>query len=211
MLSASDTGEGMDAQTQAQPVRAFLHDKEEGKGTGLGLATVFGIVSQSGGHVSVYSEPGVGTTFRTYFPRVQDALSRPTEALPGTLLPQGTETILLVEDSNSLRVMIREILEGAGYTVLEFSDPELALAKVSTMEAPVSIMVTDVVMPRLSGPDLARAVRKARPEVKLLFMSGYSDEAMGLHGMLDADTRFIQKPFTADALLRKVRETLDER
>jgi DNA-binding NtrC family response regulator len=128
------------------------------------------------------------------------------EGLP----PGGSETILLVEDAESLRVMIREMLEGAGYTVLESSDPEEALRRVDTVGAPVRLLLTDVVMPRMSGPDLAKSVRLVRPEIKVLFMSGYTDEAMSLHGALAAGIQFIQKPFLADALLRKVREALDE-
>ena len=210
MLAVSDTGVGMDAHTQAHIFEPFFTTKEEGKGTGLGLATVFGIVQQSGGSVSVYSQLGMGTTCKVYFPRVEDELSRPSQAPPDAPPTRGTETILLVEDADSLRVMIREILEGVGYTVLESSDPEDALRRVSTLDAPVRLLLTDVVMPRMSGPDLARSVQIARPEIKVLFMSGYTDEAMGLHGVLDAGTRFIQKPFTANALFRKVREALDD-
>jgi len=210
MLAVSDTGVGMDAQTQAHIFEPFFTTKEAGKGTGLGLATVFGIVQQSGGSISVASRLGVGTTIEIYFPRVEDDLPRPPLPTPGAPLPRGTETVLLVEDADPLREMIREILEGAGYTVLECSDPEEALREVSTLNAQVRLMLTDVVMPRLSGPELARSVQIARPEIKVLFMSGYTDEAMGLHGVLAAGTRFIQKPFTADALIRKVREALDE-
>ena len=209
MLSVSDNGEGMDARTQAHIFEPFFTTKQ-GKGTGLGLATVFGIVQQSGGSISVDSRLGVGTTCKIYFPRVEEELSRPPQAAPGAPLPGGTETVLLVEDADPLRVMIREILEGAGYTVLESSDPVEALSRVRSLDAPVGLMLTDVVMPRMSGPDLAKSVRIARPEIKVLFMSGYTDEAMGLHGVLDAGTRFIQKPFATDALLRKVREALDE-
>ena len=210
MLAVSDTGVGMDAQTQAHIFEPFFTTKEQGKGTGLGLATVFGIVQQSGGSISIDSRLGLGTTCRIYFPRVQDDLPRPPPAPPGAPLPRGTETVLLVEDADPLRVMIHEILDEAGYTVLECADPEEALRRVSTLDASVRLMLTDVVMPGLSGPDLAKRVRIARPEIKVLFMSGYTDEAMGLHGVLAAGTQFIQKPFTADALIRKVREALDE-
>jgi DNA-binding NtrC family response regulator len=171
---------------------------------------VFGVVQQSGGSISVDSGLGLGTTYRIYFPRVDDERSRPSPEPPGAPTPRGSETILLVEDAEPLRVMIREILEDAGYTVVECSDPEDALRRVSTLDASVRLMLTDVVMPRMSGPDLARSVRIARPEIKVLFMSGYTDDAMGVHGVLDAGTRFIQKPFTADALFRKVREAIDE-
>jgi len=210
MLAVSDTGVGMDAQTQAHIFEPFFTTKEQGKGTGLGLATVFGIVQQSGGSISVDSRLGLGTTCTIYFPRVEDELSGSPPAPPGAPPPEGTETVLLVEDADPLRVMIREILEAAGYTVLECADPEEALRRVTARDAPVRLLLTDVVMPRLSGPDLAKSVRIARPEIKVLFMSGYTDDAMGLHGVLGAGTQFIQKPFTADALIRKVREALDE-
>jgi two-component system cell cycle sensor histidine kinase/response regulator CckA len=210
MLSVRDTGEGMDARTRAHIFEPFFTTREEGKGTGLGLATVFGIVHQSGGSISVDTRPGLGTTFEIYFPRVEDDLSRASPAFTGAPGPQGTETVLLVEDVDSLRAMIREILESAGYTVVECSGPEEALLRVSTSDAPVRLLLTDVVMPGMSGLALARSVRIARPEIKVLFMSGYTDDALGLQGDLGAGSRFIQKPFAVDALLRKVREVLDE-
>ena len=209
MLAVSDTGVGMTAQTQAHIFEPFFTTKEMGSGTGLGLATVIGIVQQSGGSITVDSQLGRGTTCRIYFPRVEEGLS---DAVPGPLgapLARGSETILLVEDADPLRAMIREMLEAAGYTVLEYADPEAALHRVTTLDAPVGLLLTDVVMPRLSGPDLARGVRTTRPEINVLFMSGFTDEAMGLQGLLGPGTQFIQKPFTADALLAKVREALD--
>jgi two-component system, cell cycle sensor histidine kinase and response regulator CckA len=210
MLAVTDTGEGMDAPTLARIFEPFFTTKEVGKGTGLGLATVFGIVRQSGGSIEVESRPGDGTTFTIYFPRVEEDLSHPSPVAPVAPPPQGTETILLVEDAHQLREMIREILEGAGYTVLAASDPEDALFMIATSEAPVRLVLTDVVMPRMSGPDLARSIRIAKPEVRVLFMSGYTNDAMGRHGVLAAGVQFIQKPFAADALLRKVREAIDE-
>jgi PAS domain S-box-containing protein len=209
MLAVSDTGVGMDAQTEAHIFEPFFTTKEKGNASGLGLATVFGIVQQSDGSISVSSRLGVGTTCTIYFPRVEDDLWRPFHDEPAAA-PRSTETILLVEDADPLREMIHEILEAAGYTVIPFSDPEEALRAVSTEDAPVRLMLTDVVMPRMRGPDLARSVRIARPEIRVLFMSGYTDEALGLHGVLGAGTQFIQKPFTADALLAKVRTALDE-
>ncbi len=210
MLSVRDTGEGMSAQTQAHIFEPFFTTKEEGKGTGLGLATVFGIIQQSGASVSVHSRLGVGTSCTIYFPRVAEAASRPPVPPLGAPPPGGSETILLVEDAASLRVMVREILESAGYTVLEASDAEEALLKISAFASSVPLMLTDVVMPKMSGPDLAQSVRIARPGIKVLFMSGYTDEARGLHHALNAGTRFIQKPFTIDALCHKVREAIDE-
>ncbi|HVR69264.1 MAG TPA: ATP-binding protein [Vicinamibacteria bacterium] len=209
MLAVSDTGVGMDASTLAHIFEPFFSTKAEGQGTGLGLATAFGIVQQSGGIIGVDSRPGLGTTCRIHFPRVEDDPPHPPPVVPDTPLPLGAETVLLVEDTEPLRVMIREILEEEGYTVLDFSDPEEALRSVSTSDAPVHLMLTDVVMPGLSGPDLAGKVRLARPEIKVLFMSGYTDEAMGLHGVLGAGTQFIQKPFATLALIRKVRAALD--
>ena len=210
MLSVRDTGEGMSAETQAHIFEPFFTTKEEGKGTGLGLASVLGIVQQSGASIGVHSRLGVGTSCTIYFPRVEEALSRPPAPPPGAPPLRGSETILLVEDAASLRVMIREILEGAGYTVLESSDAEEALLKLNSFDSPVHLMLTDVVMPKMSGPDLAKRVRIAWPGIKVLFMSGYTDEAMDRHGVLGAGTRFIQKPFAADALFQKVREILDE-
>jgi hypothetical protein len=206
MLSVSDTGEGMDALTRAHIFEPFFTTKEAGKGTGLGLATVFGIVQQSGGSIGVDSKPGAGTTFRIYFPRVEDGVPQAPQALPGAAPPGGTETILLVEDEEPLRVMVHEILETAGYTVIECPDGADALRRAT---GSVRLLLTDVVMPHMSGPDLARSILAARPDIKVLFMSGYTDEAMGLHGVLAAGTRFIQKPFPADALLLKIREALD--
>jgi PAS domain S-box-containing protein len=210
LLSVVDSGAGMDAQTRAHIFEPFFTTKEEGKGTGLGLATVFGIVQQSGGHISVDSRPGRGTTFKIYFPQVDDALMRPSPAPTMASPAAGGETILLVEDADPLREMIREILESAGYNVIESSDPEEVSRGLRTLDASVRLLLTDVVMPRMSGPDLAKIVLIARPAIKVIFMSGYTAEAMGLHGVLGADTRFIQKPFAPDALLAKVREALDE-
>jgi CheY-like chemotaxis protein len=210
MLAVGDTGEGMDDQTQAHMFEPFFTTKEMGKGTGLGLATVLGIVQQSGGSISVHSRPGAGTTFKVYFPEVEGDLSRRSEASPSIPPPRGNETILLVEDEESLRPLIREILESAGYQVVEASGSEEALLRLGNPDVPVHLMLTDVVMPGMSGPDLAHRIRASRPELRVLFMSGYINETMGLHGVLGAGTQFISKPFTADALLRKLREALDD-
>ena len=209
LLSVSDTGEGMSAETQSHIFEPFFTTKAEGKGTGLGLATVFGIVEQSRARIKVSSRLGTGTTIKIYFPVVQGApavAAPPPEA--GTP-PRGSETILLVEDADSLRVIVREVLEDAGYRVIDSADPEEALLRISALAAPIHLLLTDVVMPRMSGPDLSRAVRIARPEVKVLFMSGYTGDAMDLHGVLAEGTQFIQKPFTPAALATKVRAALD--
>jgi PAS domain S-box-containing protein len=209
MLAVRDTGVGMDAETQAHIFEPFFTTKEMGQGTGLGLATVFGIVHQSGGSITVDSRLGVGTSCTIYFPRVGDDLSRPVPAPAGDSA-RGSEAVILVEDSDPLREMVREILEAAGYTVLAFSDAEEALGEIDNEGVTVRLLLTDVVMPGMSGPALARSVRMARPEVKVLFMSGYTDEAVGLQGVLGEGAQFIQKPFSADGLLGQVRAVLDE-
>jgi hypothetical protein len=207
-LAVSDTGHGMDGEIQSHIFEPFFTTKEEGKGTGLGLATVFGIVKQSGGHISVYSEVGLGSTFKVYLPRVDEERAvEPPERDKAPL--RGNETILLVEDAEALRVMVREILEGAGYTVVECTGAQEAISRMASEAGRPRLLLTDVIMPKMSGPDLARALCAVRPELGVLFMSGYTDEAIEGRGVLNAGALFIQKPFTADALLRKVRAALD--
>jgi hypothetical protein len=210
MLAVSDAGHGMDAETVSRVFEPFFTTKGEGKGTGLGLATVFGIAKQSGGHVSVYSEPGRGTTFRVYLPRV-DARDADGEAPTEVSAPPiGTETVLLVEDSDSLRPMIHEILAAAGYDVLDSADPLEAVGRAGAHHGSLDLVLTDVIMPGMSGPDLVRAVQATRPSVKVLFMSGYTSDAIGRQGVLDPGVRLLQKPFTTDALLASVRSALDQ-
>jgi two-component system, cell cycle sensor histidine kinase and response regulator CckA len=207
-IAVSDTGEGMSAETQSHIFEPFFTTKADGRGTGLGLATVFGIVKQSGGHVSVYSELGKGSTFRVYLPRTDEAAT-PEVAGPAADLT-GHETILLVEDAETLRVMTREILEGAGYAVIEAASPAAVLAQLGNLGA-VNVLLTDVVLPGMSGPDLAKDLRRTRPDLKIVFMSGYTEQAVGNHGVFDPEAQFLQKPFTTDSLLRKVRAVLDAR
>ena len=210
MLAVSDTGHGIDAETLSKVFEPFFTTKGEGKGTGLGLATVFGIAKQSGGHVSVYSEPGRGTTFRVYLPRMDAVDSGREAAAPATAPPVGTETVLLVEDSDSLRPMIHEILAAAGYDVLDSADPLEAVGRARSHGGPLDLVLTDVIMPNMSGPDLVRAVQATRPEIKVLFMSGYTNDAIGRQGVLDPGVHLLQKPFTTDALLASVRSALDQ-
>jgi PAS domain S-box-containing protein len=208
LLAVSDTGEGMDAETLSHVFEPFFTTKAEGKGTGLGLSTVFGIAKQSGGHVSVYSEPGRGTTFRVYLPRI-DAEAGSQAAASSAPPPRGSETVLLVEDAEALRPMIHEILESAGYSVLESSDPQEAVLRAATHDGPLDLVLTDVVMPHMSGPDLVKLVQENRPSVKVLFMSGYTNDAIGKQGVIAPGVNVLQKPFSSEGLLNSVRAALD--
>jgi signal transduction histidine kinase len=207
MVAVSDTGVGMDQATQAQIFEPFFTTKEPGKGTGLGLSTVYGIIKQSGGHIWVYSEPGRGTTFKVYFPRVTEALAVAPPEPVGTT-GRGWETILLVEDDEGVRELAQEILEAEGYTVLVASGPNEALGAVARHDETIHLLVTDVVMPQMSGPELVERLRAVRPDIHVLYMSGYADTAIVQHGVLDAGLPFLQKPFTPSVLSRKVREAL---
>jgi two-component system, cell cycle sensor histidine kinase and response regulator CckA len=207
MLSVSDTGHGMDRKTMSRIFEPFFTTKEEGKGTGLGLATVYGIVRQSGGTVNVYSEPGQGTTFKIYLPRV-DGPAAPAAPAARAEAPGGSETLLLVEDAEPLRLLIRELLENAGYVVVDADAPDKALSLVEAMPGAIDVVLTDMVMPRMSGQDFAGRLRVLKPEARIVFMSGYSDRAIGDQA-LEPGALFLQKPFTMDALMRIIREALD--
>jgi PAS domain S-box-containing protein len=208
MLAVSDTGMGMDAETKDHIFEPFFTTKEKGKGTGLGLSTIYGIVKQSGGNIWVYSEPGHGTTFKVYLPMVEDVVS--TE--PNMIAPdvaRGTETILMVEDETTLRELIHQVLEEEGYTMLVTSNGREALSICEQHEGKIDLLITDVVMPEISGRELAERITHDCPKMKVLFMSGYTDDAIIRHGVLEEGAFFLQKPFTPDDLARKVRTVLE--
>jgi PAS domain S-box-containing protein len=207
MLAVGDTGVGMTAETKSRIFEPFFTTKELGKGTGLGLATVYGIVKQSGGSVWVYSELGHGTVFKVYLPTVSESpLKGPAKT--ETVSASGTETILVVEDEEGVRSLVRLALESTGYKVLEVEDPEKALETCVSHDGPIHLLLTDVVMPKISGHVVAQKVAALRPDIKVLYMSGYTDDAVVHHGVLSQDMAFIQKPFTPIALRKKIREVL---
>jgi PAS domain S-box-containing protein len=206
LLTVADTGIGMDAETQARIFEPFFTTKEIGKGTGLGLSTVYGVVRQSGGHIWVYSELGLGTTFKIYLPcaeqpaHVQQPSAAPAESL------RGSETILLVEDEEALRGLTRSLLEDSGYTVLEAELPEAAMEIALRHSGKIHILLTDMVMPGMTGKDLAAKLGPMRPEMKVVYMSGYTSFSHA--GLADSEIALLAKPFTREKLLRKLRETL---
>jgi two-component system cell cycle sensor histidine kinase/response regulator CckA len=210
MLAVTDTGTGMSAETTSHIFEPFFTTKEQGKGTGLGLATVYGIVRQSGGYVWVYSELNRGTTFKVYLPRVD---AYPEEHVAPSMKPStgGTETILLVEDDQAVRALTRRLLQAKGYKVLEASGADEAMAIARGVENPIDLLLTDVVMPEMGGSDLASRISALRPEIIVLYMSGYTDDAVVRHGFIAERVHFLQKPFNPEALARKVTETLSSK
>jgi len=208
-LAVSDTGTGMDAETQRHIFEPFFTTKESGKGTGLGLATVYGIIKQSGGYIWVYSEPGRGTTFKIYLPRLEEAAESAEEGEAPSGPAGGSETILLVEDEDALRVFVQGMLRSRGYQVLEARHAAEALAVCERHSGPIHLMLTDVVMPQMSGRELAQCLGPLHPEMKVLYMSGYTDSTLLHQGVLEAEASLIQKPFSPDDLSRKIREVLD--
>jgi len=211
LLSISDTGAGMDSETQSHIFEPFFTTKGP-KGTGLGLSTVYGIVKQSGGYIWVYSEPGKGTTFKIYLPRVAATVERPPQILvaaESAAIEPGTETILLVEDEANLRYLARQYLEKQGYRVIEAADGAVAIQITVAHEGVIHLLLTDVIMPGMNGRELAQRISEIRPNVRVLYMSGYTENVIGRNGTLDAGVRLLQKPFTLRDLKSKVREVLD--
>jgi PAS domain S-box-containing protein len=210
MLAVSDTGIGMAKETASRIFEPFFTTKGTGKGTGLGLAMVYGIVKQSGGDIRVYSEPGRGTTFKIYLPRLTEG--KETEADPTPFLlrsGQGSETVLVLEDDNSLRTLIRQVLIRKGYEVLDTGDPHQAIRICDQYDGEIALLITDVILPKMSGPQVAEQALELRPNIKVLYTSGYTANALLHHGVQQQQPTFVEKPFTPDVLARKVREVLD--
>jgi CheY-like chemotaxis protein len=210
LLAVSDTGTGMNAETQAHIFEPFFTTKPQGKGTGLGLATVYGVVKQSGGFIWVYSEVGRGTSFKIYLPRVDQPVERVGATRSVSEAPRGTETILLAEDEQDVREVAREFLESGGYTVIEARDGTEALKRVEKHEGAIDLLVTDMVMPGMTGQELTTRLLQNRPEIRVLYMSGYSERAAVDSARGDSSMRLLAKPFSRWALLRAVHEILKE-
>jgi CheY-like chemotaxis protein len=211
MLSVSDTGTGMTGEVKARLFEAFFTTKPSGKGTGLGLATCQTIVQQSGGHIGVYSEVGKGTTFKIYFPRVDQPLDAVAQAIKAVPLPRGTETLLVVEDEPSVRHLVTDMLEAQGYNVLRANNGQDALRVAGEHKgAPIRLVVTDVIMPLMGGKVMAEWLKTTYPDLKILFTSGYTEDAMTRRGMIEAEVEFLSKPYAPATLVRKVRKMLDK-
>jgi len=209
MLAVTDTGHGMDAETQARAFEPFFTTKEKGKGTGLGLATVYGIVKQSNGYITIDSEPGQGACIRIYLPRVEAPTDATAEPHAAPAVHGGRETVLVVEDQEDVRDLALEFLRSQGYAVLQASNGMEALEIAGRHRGRIDLLMTDVIMPGITGRELAQRLAVSRPETRVLYVSGYTEEAIGQHGVLEPGTEFLAKPFSRNALARKLREILD--
>ena len=208
LLKVSDTGQGMSDAVKARVFEPFFTTKEIGKGTGLGLATCFGIVKQAGGYIAAYSEAGVGTSFNVYLPHAKPVSAPHVESVQAPL-PSGRESILVTEDDEPVRKVAVRILAAQGYSVLQAPNAGEALRILTSSEVRVDLLLTDVVLPHMGGRELAEGAQKLRPGLKVLFASGYTDDVILQHRLIAHDVVFVQKPFTAESLGRKVREVLD--
>jgi len=208
MMAVSDTGIGMDEDTRSKVFEPFFTTKDKGQGTGLGLSTCYGIVKQNGGNIRVYSEPGVGSTFKVYLPRTYESRGEDRKSTEEDL-PGGTETILVAEDEPAVRKMIHRILSGRGYTVIEASHGDEAVAVATEYTEPIHLLLTDIIMPHMGGKGAAKIIQCSHPGIHILFMSGYTDNSIVHHGVLDPGVAFLQKPFTPQSLLKKIRDVLD--
>ena len=210
LLVVSDTGVGMSPEVKRRLFEPFFTTKEVGRGTGLGLAMVYGAIRQHGGHIEVCSEPGQGTTFKVYLPRVEDM---PDEVSPGVFRPdvRGSEGLLLVEDDASVRTLAESFLSGLGYSVHSFDNGNAALAALDTLPGSIALLITDVVMPGINGKALADQCLRLRPELEVLFTSGYAPNAVIHRGVLEHSIDFLPKPYSLELLARRVREALDRR
>jgi CheY-like chemotaxis protein len=210
VLSVSDTGSGMDAETRARIFEPFFTTKEPGKGTGLGLATVYGIVRQSGGHLEVESEPGGGSTFKIYLPSTAHPAGPSGQPGPADRLPSGAETVLLVEDDPALRELVEAWLADGGYTVVSGATVSGCLDRAARHQGPIHLLLTDFILPEARGTEVAARLARVRPEARVLYMSGYTGDRLTLSGQLPPAAWFLAKPFGQAALLAKVREVLDD-
>jgi two-component system cell cycle sensor histidine kinase/response regulator CckA len=208
MLTLTDTGSGIEKSVLSQIFEPFFTTKPQGEGTGLGLSMVYGVVRQSGGTISVYSEIGHGTAFKIYFPRVEES-AIPLVSAPAPMVVGGSETILLVEDEDALRELTAELLQSAGYRVLQASTGKAGFERSERYRDTIHLLLTDVIMPGGSGSELAVRVKQSRPDVKVLYMSGYTGNMIGNYGVLEASVTVLEKPFTKQTLLTKVRFALD--
>jgi CheY-like chemotaxis protein len=210
MLSVSDTGIGMDKETQKNIFDPFYTTKGQGKGTGLGLSTIYGIVKQNNGFIWVYSEPGQGSTFKIYLPKVKEYVKGEEKEQTPVIKLDGSETVLIVEDDDSLRKLAQKFLQSYGYRVLAAENGEDALRISKEHEGPIDLLITDVVMPKMNGKETAERLQPLYPRMKIIYMSGYTDDSIVHHGVLAPGLNFIEKPFSPKGLACKMREVLDK-